>query len=261
MVSVIADILKSKLADLDWIERFGGLVVEAKKADFHTGGDGTQSVVGYPSYPVACDVNTLNCWENGVFKNFEPDSSKSAIAFFVDNGGATMQGFEGAKMMFMKISFDIRFLCWLNMKRLGEEITNAGCYASGRVAPYVLSQLVKIHSRADIEAVFGVDSVEARVFQGVEVTGWQQLVRSPNMFQPFSFAAKTDYFIWPYDYFGLRLTGTFVVNRNCLPELYEAPFVADESECLPVETPANARLVDNGDFRSVNGGDFRIYET
>ena len=55
------------------------------------------------------------------------------------------------------------------------------------------------------------------------------------MFLPFTFATDGDkrgLFIWPYDYFGLQLTGTFVINRNCLPSLYTAPFVANTQACL-----------------------------
>lgn len=241
MVSVIADILKSQLTDLDWIERFGGLVVPATRAVTTQGADGAMVVTGYQSYPVACDVNVENCWESGKFKHFEPDSSKSAIAYFVDNGGAALQAIEGPKNAYLKCSFDIRFLCWMNLKRLGEQITDSSCYASGRVVPYVIAQFMNAGSNiaftaAQIEAVFGVGYIQASAFQEVQVTGFRQLRREPSMFAPFTFATdgeKRGLFIWPYDYFGIQLTGTYVVNRNCLADLYTPPFVATAAACLP----------------------------
>ena len=46
MVSVIADVLKSKLAALEWIDRFGGLVSNATRPELITGADGAQVVKG-----------------------------------------------------------------------------------------------------------------------------------------------------------------------------------------------------------------------
>jgi hypothetical protein len=196
------------------------------------GADRPQVVTGYESFPIACDVNAEDCWDNGRFKLLEPDSSKAAVAFFVDNGGSALTAIEGPKTAFMRISFDIKFLCWVNMQRLGGTIVGDGCYVSGRVAPYVIAELYGQHTSEDVEAVFGAGSIEADTFQAVEVTGWRQLKKEPGMFQPFTFANKNELFIWPYDYFGLQLTGTFVVNRHCLPELYTAPFEPETDVCL-----------------------------
>ena len=103
MVSVIADVLKASLTDLQWLERFGGMVVPASKPLFKQGADGVQVVTGHHISPIACDVNMENCWENGKFKHFEPDSTKSAIAFFMDNGGCSLKNIEGPKESLYKL--------------------------------------------------------------------------------------------------------------------------------------------------------------
>lgn len=267
MVSVVADILKSTLSSLDWIERLGGLVVPATRPVIAHGADGVQVVTGYQSYPVACDVNVENCWENGKFKHFEPDSSKAAIAYFVDNGGIGMQAVEGPKNTFLKCSFDIRFLCWMNLKRLGDQITDSACYAADRVAPYVIAQFMNAggniaFTATDIAAIFGASDVRSDIFQEVQVTGWRQLRREPSMFLPFTFATDGDkrgLFIWPYDYFGLQLTGTFVINRNCLPSLYTAPFVANTQACLPGDEDVFI-TTEEGAFMTSEGGSSLIEE-
>lgn len=217
MVSVIADVLKANLTNLEWMERFGGLVVQAVKPTLKQGADGAQVQTGQQVYPVACTVNMENCWEREQFRYFEPDSRKSAVAFFVDNGGAVVREVQGPKNAWLKFSFDIKFLCWLNTARLGESITDGNCLPSGRIAPYVISQLWGEKSAV---GVFN-GGIEETIFQGIEVTNIRELVKSPSMFEPFTFAKEginKNHFIYPYDYFGLQIQGTFVMNVNCLPE-------------------------------------------
>jgi hypothetical protein len=240
MISVIADILKTKLENLTWMERFGGMVQNATRPEFIKGADGVNVVKGYQTYPVSCGVNATDCWENDRYKHFEPNSTKSAIAFFAENGGTVMKGYEGPFNMFLRFTFDIKFLCWMNLNRLGEDITAGGCLPSGRVAPFVISQLFGDHSATGLFA----GGLEEEVFQGIEVTGIRELTKNPSMFEPFTFArdgANRGLFIYPYDYFGLAITGTFVFNRNCLPEFgvdWE-PSVSCVSPAGGTSTPGN----------------------
>ena len=217
MVSVIADILKASLEDLSWMERFGGLVVPATKPIFKQDLNGVQVKTGEQVYPVACEVNMEDCWESGAFKHFEPDSKKAAIAFFTDNGGCQLLAIEGPKEAYFKFSFDLKFLCWLNTARLGESITGGKCIPAGRVAPYILSQFAGYHTAV---GKFG-GAIEEMVYQAVEVTDIRELPKNASMFEPFSFAREgvdKNHFIYPYDFFGFQVKGTFVINKNCLPD-------------------------------------------
>lgn len=217
MVSVIADVLKANLTNLAWMERFGGLVVQAVKPTLKQGVDGVQVQTGQQIYPVACTVNMENCWEREQFRYFEPDSKKSAVAFFVDNGGCSLKTIEGPKNQHYKFTFDLKFLCWLNTARLGESITDGNCLPSGRIVPYVMAEFFGTHSAVD---VFG-GGIEETIFQAIEVTSVRELVKNPSMFEPFSFVKEginKNHFIYPYDYFGLVIQGTFVINKNCLPD-------------------------------------------
>lgn len=217
MVSVIADILKASLTNLSWMERLGGMVVAAQKPTTKQGADGAMVTTGHEVYPVACDVNMANCWENNAFRYFEPDSKKSAVAFFVDSGGAVVRTVDGPKNQWLSFSFDLKFLCWLNTARLGESITNGGCLPSGRIAPYVIAE---IWGEKSAVGLFG-GGIEETIFQGIEVTSVRELVKNPTMFEPFTFAREginKNFFIYPYDYFGLQIQGKFVINKNCLPD-------------------------------------------
>ena len=240
MLSVITDILKTRLENLTWMERFGGMVQNATRPEFVKGADNSMVVKGYQTYPVSCGVNAANCWENGVYKHFEPESTKAAIAFFTDNGGVVLKGYEGPFNAFMKFTFDIKFLCWMNLNRLGEDITAGGCLPSGRVAPFVISQLFGDHSAVGL---FN-GGLEEEVFQGIEVTGIRELVKNPAIFEPYTFAkdgANRGLFIYPYDYFGLNITGTFVINRNCMPE-----FGVDWEPSISCVSPGGTPVIPGG---------------
>jgi len=217
MLAVIADILKESLSSLEWLERFGGLVSQAVKPVMVQGSDGVMVSKGNLIYPVSCGINTVNCWEKGAFKHLEPDSRKSAIAFFMDNGGVSFKGIEGPKMAHMKFEFELKLVFWLNVARLGEDITNNECQPSGRISPYVISKLFGPHTATGL---FG-GGIEETAFQAVEVTSVRELTKTPSMFEPFTFASDwaCNLFIFPYDFFGLAIWGEFVVNRLCLEEM------------------------------------------
>lgn len=263
MIAAIADILKDTLTGLDWIERFAGLVVEAKKPTTVTGGDGQTLVTGWQSWPIACDVNAEKCFENQQkLKWFVPDSSVSAVAYFVDNGGCVSLGFDDntPNRGGLVYRFNLKFVCWMNMKRLGDAITSGECYAADKVVPYVIAAF---HNPSTSAQVFGADTVKALAYRRVEITNVTQLPKTPQLFAPFSFwnlPDKQAMFIWPYDYFALSIQGTFIVNRFCLADLYEPPFVADETICLPGEPTDDYRITEAQENRILETEEGRILE-
>lgn len=263
MTAAIADILKSKLVNLPWIERFAGLVTPATRPLITTGADGVQVVAGYQVCPVACDVNAANCWENGKYKLLEPDSTKTAIAFFTDNGGATFKEIQGPKNAYLVFSFDLKFLCWLNLERIGQELTYGHCNVSGRLAPLVMKQFYGCHS------AFGKfdGAAEEEALQSIEVTSLSQYAKTSAIFQPFTFAVegeKRGLFMYPYDYFGIRIGGTFRVNVKCLEDVFfrrSDDYCIDGSGILHDTTPSIAIMAEDGVTAISNeSNDFIIQE-
>lgn len=265
MVAAIADILKAQLSGLDWIERFGGLVIEAKKADTRKADNGDVVTVGWQSWPVACDVNVERCFEDAAkLKWFIPESSLAAVAYFVDNGGTSFVGFDEftPKRGGLIYRFNLKFVCWMNMKRLGDAITSGECWAADKLVPYVIAEFFGTAADA-ATTVFGADTPKARAYRRIEITSVSQIQKSPQIFAPFSFwnlPDKQAMFVWPYDYFALQIQGTFVLNRFCLPELYEPPFVADTDICLPGEPTDDYRVTTDGDHRQTTEEELRTVE-
>ena len=247
MTGAIAHILKSKLTNLPWIERFGGLVSAATRPIIASGADGVQVVTGYQTYPVAPEVNQANCWEEGRFKHFEPDSTKTAIAFFTDQSGTNFERIEGPKNAQLIMSFDLRFVCWINTERLGSGITAGRPNLTAILVPYVMAQF---NGRHDPFGLFN-GGYEEEMYQDVTVLRMSELPKNPSMFQPFTFAVDGDkrgLFIYPYDYFGVRVQGTFRINVNCLNDLLlktTADYCIDGSGVLPDMVPFDAIVLED----------------
>ena len=245
MTGKIASVLKAKLADLVWLERFAGLVTAAAKPKYSTRDGGVQIQTGTEVWPVACDVTAAACWDDGIYKQLAPDSNVPAVAFFVDQNGATFKEFVGGKRARIRYSFELKFLVWLNQQRIrtkasvwgdptgwtvwgdpgaSEQIgdPSAGywslrdCNVAGVLAPYIIAQLQGSQSAV---GVFN-GGIEETMFQQIEVNTIRQLPKQPSMFEPFTFAQTGNtkgLFLYPYDYLGLVLSGTFDVNTKCLP--------------------------------------------
>lgn len=214
MVAAIANILKQQIGNLPWLERYAGLVTAAAVPTFKTDKQGVPQKVtdgrvsqfgGDMVFPVACDVDGVECWNNGTYKYLTPDSGVASVGFFVDNGGATFSKIVGPKAGTLEMRFDLKFLCWLNVQHLGLN----DCNASALIVPGLIARLYDRPATHD-------------TLRNIRVTNTRQLIKQPSMFSPFSFAKSGEsraLFLFPHDYFGLQIQGTFEIGRNCLPVL------------------------------------------
>ena len=230
MISAIAEILKARIGELPWVERYGGLVVPATKPAFKTNQTTGASELSTPQvYAIGCDVNNERCWETGTYKYLHPSDDMASIAFFMDNGGCSVKSVSGPKSAFITYTFDVRFLCWMNVKKLGFD----DCNLSALAVPDIIGKLMGRQNAGD-------GSAYADIYRNINVTGVRQLVKSPTMFQPFYFAtegAKRGIFLFPYDYFGLSITGTFDINKNCIPPLVAEDFSFPNSTTVICKEP------------------------
>ena len=76
------------------------------------------------------------------------------------------------------------------------------------------------------------------MYRDIVVTRVAQLAKTPSLFAPFSFATEGEsrgLFLYPYDYMGFQIEGTFSVVRGaCLPAIVDEPFEFYDSFCWPL---------------------------
>ena len=222
MVAAIAQILKSQIGSLPWIERYAGLVIPAPKPN----GPNRADLI----FPVACDAENVDCWNDEQLKYMTPDSGIASLAFFVDNGGAEFVGFSGPKDALHTYRFNLRFLFWADTRQLDIQ----ACNASSKLVPYVNSRLLTRKAGGlNVAGLFG-GGMEEETYFNVFVTKITQPKKEPSLFNPFTFAqtgVDRGIFLPPHDYFALNIQGTFDIPANCLPCLFPAGFEFVRGNC------------------------------
>lgn len=224
MVAAIAHILKENIGTLPWIRRYGSLVVPVTKPKvLHDAKSGDLKVGADQVYPLSCDANFERCWETGTYKHFEPSDDMESIAFFMDGGGCVLKSVEGPKRQNYIFTFNLKFLCWMNVRKLGFE----DCQVTALAVPNVITKLIGTHSAA---------GTAYEGYRNIEVTNIREMEKNPSMFMPFTFATEGNrrgIFLFPYDYFGLQITGTFMLCKSSPPEFVGPDFEFVDANCKP----------------------------
>jgi hypothetical protein len=73
--------------------------------------------------------------------------------------------------------------------------------------------------------------IEEDAFINIEVSSISEMRKSRDIFSPFDFERKSELFLYPYDFLGLRILGEFVIPTRCLPTFAEG--WTPEAGCLP----------------------------
>ena len=99
MIAEVADILKSYIDDLDWVDKIGGLVHPVTKGD--------------KTFPV--------CLSSGDYDDLVPNSKKRSVVYFEESGGSSVSEMSSRRM---RIEIPLRLVCWYNLKRLNENVSS-----------------------------------------------------------------------------------------------------------------------------------------
>jgi hypothetical protein len=202
MIKQVADILKSKVDDLQLFPTVAGLVTVFEKPRFITGADGSRVQNGTDVFPIACDGDMQ---DETKYSYYIPESERGGVCFFTEAGPTNFVAEAGAKGGMLEYSFILRFLAWYNL----ESAAIARCSYDDVIIPVMIKQFYGTHISARVR-----DSIHA-----VHVTGVSVLQKQPEIFNPFTFVAngrERGLFIAPYDYFGLQITGTFILKVGCV---------------------------------------------
>lgn len=213
MISVIAGLLKTEIAALNFFEDLGGLVHIQPVPSFAQSGDGSvisKEMTGLQNY--AIDYQGT---DGHKMKAYVPNSKRGNMGFFHDNGGCRFVKRTGVKNSQHEYVFSLRFLAWLNLKGYGIVDTD---YLSV-IVPAIIKQLRRI------------DATSAPTeYNNVEALAISQMNQTPAIFQPFGFyeeGVKRGIFAAPYSYFGLEIQGKFNIDTGCVPTFTAPTFNPD----------------------------------
>jgi hypothetical protein len=202
MIKQVADILKQKVDDLQLFPTVAGLVTVFEKPRFISAADGARVQNGTDVFPIACDGDMQ---DETKYTYYIPESERGGVCFFTEAGPTNFVAEAGPKGNELEYSFTLRFLAWYNL----ESAAIAQCSYGHILIPAIIKQFHGRHGNTCADSAVSA----------VHVTGVSVLQKQPEIFNPFTFVAngrERGLFIAPYDYFGLQITGTFILKVGCV---------------------------------------------
>lgn len=191
MNQAIADIIKTQIEDLDFIDKIAGLVQTVHIDIANENGERVTK-----SFPVACCVTADDCIA-GAYNDLAPNSKYKTVIYFEDGGVSFVKNTRSHKFF----RSTLRLVCWINVAKLKEQ----ECYNT-------LSCTVSAHLIADIIRHLPVYPQNISPFDAVSFEVTDQVIRSNSIFSQYSYNEKqTQYLLSPYDFFALTIQTDFAI--------------------------------------------------
>lgn len=207
MIRYIEQALRTSLTGLSFVERYGG---EAYPVSYDVALD-SGSV--RKTLPVSMSLNDTACLETGRHSKLVPDSRYKSVAYLEEQGGATLT-YTGAKANEITSIQRVRFVCWLNMQKLGYLDTKG-------TMRFAVEALNAIKGRR----AFTVDTVQGEL----EVNRATIMEKDPQrIFSRYSYSDLSWAFFWPYDFFAVEFEARVMVSAAC----FEDSTAQSEIVCL-----------------------------
>ena len=202
MNQAIANILKTKIECLDFVDKIAGLVSATYITVTDENGNKVQKV-----FPISCNTSAEDC-KQGMYNDLVPDSKYKTVIYFEDKGVR----FNKRDGKFMCYTSSLRLVCWINVALYNSDGCMEGvtCTLS---ADFIRKILCVFPDHPEIISPF------VRVFPVIT----SQEVRSNSIFSQYSYNEKqTQYLLFPFDYFALNIETDFCI---CLPDCDVVPCV------------------------------------
>lgn len=195
---------------LGFIERYGGLIRPLR----YNERDGDGNV--YPiAYPVSCLIAD-SCTDPSIYKGLTPDDRYKSVAYFERRGAGSIE-FGKPAQHDMTFRLPLRFVAWLNYKKLGVE----GCPSTLAYSMAFIKALRNQNMAASDDTLTNPARVLVKSFELPEQ-------RADIIFAPYSYAAKEWAFMPPYGFFAVDLVAELTTSIYCFTE----PVVPAEIDCI-----------------------------
>lgn len=182
MNELIAEIIKTLVVDLDWVDKASGLVRSLRR--------GSNS--GVKIFPVATNVSPD--YDPNVLTDMVPNSEYNSVLYFEDQGLATRN--EGR---WIRCQSRLRLVCWLNGSKM--RFTSAQAIKS---IQELINNLPSNYSSGD--------------FGQIKFT-IQEEAKTASIFSGYSYSEEqTQYLTYPNDYFSLLLNVTYLASKECFTD-------------------------------------------
>lgn len=218
MVRTIVTQIKTHLTpSVPWVERISGLVTRATQPIMDTF-EGREVKIGDMFFPVADDVEGKACWESGRYFDMLPNSNYKSVLYFEQTSAVQKLDNKDIKGKIWVFQVDVRLVCWLNLKKFGEE--NPGLADMAMLN--VMKRLLETKGRGLVGAG-DIPINDERITNGkLDVLVLGQPINDSSIFARYSIAAIADNLLYPFEFFAIDLRCRLEVPKECVSEILEA---------------------------------------
>jgi len=196
MNAIIANILKSKLSEIEFVDKKAGLVHTAEKPE-PTDVEGAFMV---RKFPISNDVDYEECFNSGAFKDLIPNSKSKGILYFEDQGSVPIEGRTGSQNYRSKL----RLVCWINNRMIQGN-------NSEPIAHLLINQI-----RQSLEIGYFNENNISRI----RVSSTNIVSNDLKLFSKYTYPSESlKYLMFPYEAFGIDLSVEFSIGQSCLPDM------------------------------------------
>ncbi len=182
----IAAILKDKIKEVSYADKVVGLV-RSLKMDVK---DENNTVV-QKTFPIASD-----CACDNLYRDLVPNSKYRSILYFEDNG----VNIAYRDRDWIGFTSRLNLVGWLNVPKIYDDSKTGSTKA--------ILEIIKLLPGDH----FSVDD-----FREIRITAISEVPKTPGIFSRYSYdEIKTQYLVFPFDYFSLALSVEFRVNLKCI---------------------------------------------
>ncbi|MDQ3047057.1 MAG: hypothetical protein M3R27_05865 [Bacteroidota bacterium] len=199
MIIEVGNIVRDKLAVLSFIDKLTGVVKVITMTDVDSDNKPVKK-----TFPVSCDTSFTECVNDQKYKDFMPNSSLGCMVYLEDQG-LRPEGTNGSKE---KWKATYKLIGWINSAKLGY----SDCSITGQIVATIMKK-------------FPITAFNQGIYHTIMIkVASQDPKTGANPFVRYSYDEdKTQYLMFPYDYFSLNVEVSFEINKKCISDFVALP--------------------------------------
>jgi hypothetical protein len=198
--------IKTSIEELGFIERSAGIVQPVSKT-FKDPESGSERRF---TFPVADDLTGVHCLESGLYFEMLPNDKYTTTSYFEEVGPLTFNGYadEYPKRKFVDFTGRFRFVCWLNLKKLG--------ISEARAPETVFITILRKFLENDGRFTYTDDDLTGDAY--IEYVPQSRPIRGSSVFSRYTLPERLVNVLYPFDYFAIDFTARLVFSKDCLDD-------------------------------------------
>jgi len=218
MITQLIKPISTIITTLPYVSRYGGIVNTASRSvEIGTTEEG-HPIYHKETFPVACGVSAVECWEDGRYADLIPNDNFNSIFYFEQIDGMRYEGVvQNKAKTFHKFSERLRLVGWLNLSRFGIiDCTGADAISIGLIK--ALNAEWK-----DLDDPMKIYRLESEVIN-IEPKHY-------NPFEKYAYNEMSEMWMYPYDYVSMIIEVRAQIAEECMEDFEPG----DSVDCPPID--------------------------